>query len=113
MWNAGRMDSTKTEQLQGLLGALPPLVASRLAKAIEIDRLSEGRSLPHELILDGLRPVLRRGKYVGSLHKSDNSALLSHIAQLDRSLGAERKALRREARSQAHKNSDLRQPRGR
>jgi len=62
MWNAGRMDSTKTEQLQGLLGALPPLVASRLAKAIEIDRLSEGRSLPHELILDGLRPVLRRGQ---------------------------------------------------
>jgi hypothetical protein len=56
------MDPTKAEQLQGLLGALPPLVASRLAKAIEIDRLNEGRTLPHELILDGLRPVLRRGQ---------------------------------------------------
>ncbi|HSM94397.1 MAG TPA: hypothetical protein VLT91_00035 [Rhizomicrobium sp.] len=56
------MNSTKAEQLQGFLGALPPLVASRLAKAIEIDRLNEGRTLPHELILDGLRPVLRRGQ---------------------------------------------------
>ena len=61
-WNIGAMDSNKAQQLQGLLGALPPLVASRLAKAIEIDRLNEGQSLPHELILDGLRPVLRRGQ---------------------------------------------------
>jgi hypothetical protein len=56
------MDSSKTEQLQGLLGGLPPLMAARLAKAIEIDRLNDGRTLPHELILDGLRPVLRRGQ---------------------------------------------------
>jgi hypothetical protein len=56
------MDSSKTQQLQGLLGGLPPLVAARLAKAIEIDRLNDGRTLPHELILDGLRPVLRRGQ---------------------------------------------------
>jgi hypothetical protein len=56
------MDTNKTQQLQGLLGALPPLIASRLAKAIEIDRLNEGQSLPHELILDGLRPVLRRNQ---------------------------------------------------
>jgi hypothetical protein len=56
------MDTNKAQQLQGLLGALPPLIASRLAKAIEIDRLNEGQSLPHELILDGLRPVLRRGQ---------------------------------------------------
>jgi hypothetical protein len=56
------MDSSKAQQLQGLLGGLPPLVAARLAKAIEIDRLNDGRALPHELILDGLRPVLRRGQ---------------------------------------------------
>jgi len=37
-------------------------MAARLAKAIEIDRLNDGRTLPHELILDGLRPVLRRGQ---------------------------------------------------
>jgi hypothetical protein len=64
-------------------------------------------------IVDGRwRPVLRRGKYVGSVHKADNSALLSHVAQLDRSLRAQRKALRRAARSQAHKSADPRQPRG-
>jgi hypothetical protein len=51
---------SKARQLQALLGALPAPVAARLAKAIEIDRLNEGRALPHELILDGLRPVLRR-----------------------------------------------------
>ncbi|MBS0277999.1 MAG: hypothetical protein JSR81_10280, partial [Proteobacteria bacterium] len=56
------MDSSKAQQLQGLLGGLPPLMAARLAKAIEIDRLNDGRMLPHELILDGLRPVLRRGQ---------------------------------------------------
>jgi hypothetical protein len=56
------MDSSKAQQLQGLLGGLPPLMAARLAKAIEIDRLNDGRALPHELILDGLRPVLRRGQ---------------------------------------------------
>ena len=32
-------------------------------------------------IVDGRwRPVLRRGKYVGSVHKADNSALLGHLA---------------------------------
>lgn len=58
-------------------------------------------------IVDGRwRPVLRRGKYVGSVQKADNSALLRHIAQLDRSLRTQRKTLRREQRSQAHKNGD-------
>jgi hypothetical protein len=65
-------------------------------------------------IVDGRwRPVLRRGKYVGSVRKADNSALLSHVAQLDRSLLAQRKGLRRAARSQAHKKGDPRQPDGR
>jgi hypothetical protein len=72
---------------------------------------------PDELwrrIVDGRwRPVVRRGKYVGSVRKADNSALLGHLAQLDRSLRAERKALRREARSHPHKNPDPRQPGGR
>lgn len=53
-------------------------------------------------IVDGRwRPVLRRGKYVGSVHKPDNSALLSSIAQTDRSFRAMRKQLRAELRSQA------------
>jgi hypothetical protein len=51
--------------------------------------------------IEGLwRPVMRRGRYCASVHKPDNSALLSHLAQLDRGLRADRKALRRQARSQ-------------
>jgi hypothetical protein len=56
------------------------------------------------------RPVLHRGKYGGTGQKADNSALLSHLAQLDRPLREARKDLRREARSQALKDSDPRQP---
>jgi hypothetical protein len=46
--------------LQSFLGSLPERVAARLAKAVEVDRLNEGTCLPHEIILEGLRPVLRR-----------------------------------------------------
>lgn len=49
----------KAELLQRFLGSLPPGTAARLAKAVEVDRLSDGRMLPHDLILDGLRPKLR------------------------------------------------------
>jgi hypothetical protein len=56
-------------------------------------------------IVDGRwRPVMRRGKYVGSVHKPDNSALLGHLARLDRSLRQQRKELRAEQRSQAQKD---------
>jgi hypothetical protein len=34
-------------------------MATRLAKAVEVDRLADGTGLPHEIILEGLRPVLR------------------------------------------------------
>jgi len=50
----------KARQLKALLGVLPAPIALRLAKAVEIDRLNDGRALPHDLILDSLRPVLRR-----------------------------------------------------
>jgi hypothetical protein len=49
----------KKEVLQSFLGRLPGDVAARLARAIEVDRLVDGKALPHELILEGLRPVLR------------------------------------------------------
>ena len=80
------------------------------------EEVPEGRTVPPKVspdelwrrIVDGRwRPVVRRAKYVGSVHKADNSALLSHIAQLDRSLRGGRKALRRKARSQAHKSADM------
>ena len=55
-------------------------------------------------IVDGnWRPVLRHGKYAGSVHKPDKSALLSHLGQIDRGFRASRKALRAELRSQAEK----------
>src|ERR1700678_990504 len=51
----------KAGLLQAYLGSLPGNLAARLAKAVEVDRLTDGAILPHELILDGLRPILSRG----------------------------------------------------
>jgi len=51
----------KAGLLQAYLGSLPANLATRLAKAVEVDRLTDGAILPHELILDGLRPILSRG----------------------------------------------------
>ena len=50
----------KTQALHAFLGSLSQEVAQRLARAVEIDRLLEGSALPHGIILDGLRPVLRK-----------------------------------------------------
>jgi hypothetical protein len=59
-------------------------------------------------IVDGRwRPVLRRGTYVGSVRKADNSALFSYLAQLDRSFRQQRKELRAELRSQAQKGDSV------
>jgi hypothetical protein len=49
----------KAELLQSFLGSLPGSLAARLAKAVEVDRLTGANSLPHDLILGGLRPALR------------------------------------------------------
>jgi hypothetical protein len=51
----------KAGLLQAYLGSLPANLAARLAKAVEVDRLTDGAILPHEMILDGLRPILSRG----------------------------------------------------
>jgi hypothetical protein len=53
----------KTGLLKAFLGNLPGPAAARLAMAVEVDRLMEGRGLPHQDILDGLRPILRREHY--------------------------------------------------
>ena len=50
----------KIEKLHAFLVRLPEPFALRLAKAVEVDRLVGGAGLPHDLILDGLRPLLRR-----------------------------------------------------
>jgi len=57
----GMLSAQKTGLLTQFLGTLPEHLASRLAKAVEVDRLSDGATLPHDVILQGLRPVLRRG----------------------------------------------------
>lgn len=49
----------KAALLQAFLGSLPKDIAARLATAIELDRLADGKALPHDVILEGLRPVLR------------------------------------------------------
>jgi len=48
----------KSGLLQNLLGKLPETAASKLAQAIEMDRLMDGHELPHDMILRGLRPSL-------------------------------------------------------
>jgi hypothetical protein len=53
------LSQEKTALLQTFLGSLPRDVAARLARAIEIDRLADGSVLPHDVILEGLRPALR------------------------------------------------------
>lgn len=50
----------KTGLLKAFLGGLQGQAAGRLAMAVETDRLMDGHSLPHEAILEGLRPALRR-----------------------------------------------------
>jgi hypothetical protein len=50
----------RTGLLKSFLGSLPEQIAARLARAVEVDRLVDGKSLPHEMILEGLRPALRR-----------------------------------------------------
>ena len=54
------LTANKTGLLTAFLGSLPGHIAARLARAVELDRLMEGKTLPHEEILRGLRPVLRR-----------------------------------------------------
>lgn len=54
----------KADMLIAFLGKLPETLAVRLAKAVELDRLAEGTMLPHDLILEGLRPVLKRARGV-------------------------------------------------
>jgi hypothetical protein len=56
------LTSEQNELLQSLLGGLPEPMALRLAKAVEVDRLAEKVGLPHETILEGLRPMLCRGE---------------------------------------------------
>jgi hypothetical protein len=52
--------SDKSAVLQSFLGTLPEQAAAKLAHAIEMDRMMDGKALPHDAILMGLRPSLRQ-----------------------------------------------------
>ncbi|MBV8800875.1 MAG: hypothetical protein JO208_13840 [Alphaproteobacteria bacterium] len=45
--------------LRTFLGSLPAGLAGKVARAVEVDRLNNGKMLPHDLILESLRPSLR------------------------------------------------------
>lgn len=57
----------KINLLKSFLGALPGQSATRLAAAVEIDRLMDGHVLPHTDILDSLRPTLSRDQAMRTL----------------------------------------------
>ena len=52
------MDDDKPKKLKAFLSTLPEKIARQLTMAVERDRISGGKELPHELLLDGLRPTI-------------------------------------------------------
>jgi hypothetical protein len=56
----GMLSADKNGLLRTFLGGLPGHVAARLAMAVEVDRMMDGRALPHAEILTSLRPALRQ-----------------------------------------------------
>ena len=61
MWGFGMASRDKMDLLRVFLGSLPPGVAGNVARAVEVDRMNNGRTLPHEMILETLRSSLRDG----------------------------------------------------
>jgi len=53
--------------LKAFLGGLPGHVAARLASAVEVDRMMDGAALPHEDIMESLRPILKRDQFERTL----------------------------------------------
>ncbi len=53
------LSQDKSGLLNNFLGTLPQQAAGKLAQAVEVDRLMDGHTLPHDMILTGLRPSLR------------------------------------------------------
>lgn len=66
----------KQEQLNTFLAGLPEGVAAQLARVVEVDRLAGGKNLPHELLLDALRPKLL------AVMERRLRSLDSHLAQI-------------------------------
>jgi hypothetical protein len=61
------VQAEKQVLLDRFLGQLPSHLAARLAKAVEVDRLIGGTDLPHEELLQALRPQLREQSKAGRM----------------------------------------------
>ncbi len=80
------MTDDKSGLLQNLLGKLPETAASKLAQAIEMDRLMDGRELPHEVILKGLQGLVINGTsyptamppFAAALNDADIANIANH-----------------------------------
>src|SRR5256885_886040 len=57
----GMASREKINLLRTFLGSLPVGLAEGLARAVEVDRMNNGTGLPHDTILESLRPTLRDG----------------------------------------------------
>src|SRR5256885_15764210 len=55
----GMASREKINLLRTFLGSLPVGMAEGLARAVEVDRMNNGTGLPHDTILESLRPTLR------------------------------------------------------
>lgn len=53
------MDDRKKDKLEAFLGQIRDHDLEKLASAVELDRVSGGSDLPHETLLDVMRPALR------------------------------------------------------
>ena len=67
------------------MSALPDGVSARLAHVVERDRARGGTGLPHRVILDALRPRLRR---IYELRQREKSDLLRVLEQAPRAVRA-------------------------
>lgn len=57
------MDSEKSQKLKAFLDKLPDHVLERLTQAVELDKLADASELPHELLLEGLRPSIATSEH--------------------------------------------------
>lgn len=92
------MNADKIRKLQAFLAVLPDPVARKLAVAIEYDRLDGGR-LPHDAILEGLRPALQRTGLKRQGVATVQRAFFEPVEDLLTASGAEAKAQARLARA--------------
>lgn len=53
------MDARKKDKLETFLGQIREHDLEKLASAVELDRLGGGTDLPHETLMDAMRPALR------------------------------------------------------